>query len=113
MVDELVRCGVRTAVTSPGSRSSPLVFALIRDGRLSCHSLIDERSSAFFGLGSAKVTGMPAVVTSTSGTAAANHLPAVVEAWEAGVPMIVLTADRQPELREVGAGQAIDQIKLY
>ncbi|HEV2771051.1 MAG TPA: thiamine pyrophosphate-binding protein, partial [Solirubrobacteraceae bacterium] len=113
MVDELVRCGVRTAVTSPGSRSSPLVFALLGDGRLDCHSVIDERSSAFFALGSAKVTGMPAVVTSTSGTAAANHLPAVVEAWEAGVPMIVLTADRPPELREVGAGQAIDQIKLY
>jgi len=113
MVDELVRCGVRTALTSPGSRSSPLVFALIRDGRLACHSLIDERSSGFFALGSAKATGMPAVVTCTSGTAAANLLPAVVEAWEAGVPMIVLTADRPPELREVGAGQAIDQVKLY
>ena len=113
LVDELVRCGVRTAVTSPGSRSTPLVLALVRDARLACHSLIDERSAGFFALGAAKATGMPAVVACTSGTAAANELPAVVEAFEAGVPLLVLTADRPPELRDVGAGQAIDQIKLY
>ena len=113
LVDELVRCGVRTAVTSPGSRSTPLVLALVRDGRLGCHSLIDERCAGFFALGVAKATGMPAVLACTSGTAAANYLPAVVEAYEAGVPLLVLTADRPPELRDVGAGQAIDQIKLY
>ena len=113
LTDELVRCGVRTAVTSPGSRSTPLVLALVRDGRLACHSLIDERCAGFFALGAAKASGMPAVLACTSGTAAANYLPAVVEAYEAGVPLLVLTADRPPELRDVGAGQAIDQIKLY
>ncbi|HEV2821205.1 MAG TPA: 2-succinyl-5-enolpyruvyl-6-hydroxy-3-cyclohexene-1-carboxylic-acid synthase [Solirubrobacteraceae bacterium] len=113
LVDELVRCGVRTAVSSPGSRSTPLVLALVRDGRLACHSLIDERCAGFFALGAAKTTGMPAVLACTSGTAAANYLPAVVEAYEAGVALLVLTADRPPELRDVGAGQAIDQIKLY
>jgi 2-succinyl-5-enolpyruvyl-6-hydroxy-3-cyclohexene-1-carboxylate synthase len=112
-VDELVRSGVRHACTSPGSRSTPLVLALVRDGRLRVHSHVDERAAAFFALGVAKATGVPAAITCTSGTAAANFLPAVVEAHEAGVPLIVLTADRPPELREVGAGQAIDQLKLY
>src|SRR5436305_2755619 len=111
--DELVRSGVRHACTSPGSRSTQLVLALVRDGRLAVHSHVDERAAAFFALGIAKATGQPAVITCTSGTAAANFLPAVVEAHEAGVPLLVLTADRPPELREVGAGQAIDQLKLY
>jgi 2-succinyl-5-enolpyruvyl-6-hydroxy-3-cyclohexene-1-carboxylate synthase len=111
--DELVRSGVRHACTSPGSRSTPLVLALVRDGRLTVHSHVDERCAAFFALGVAKATGQPAVITCTSGTAAANFLPAVVEAHEAGVPLLVLTADRPPELREAGAGQAIDQLKLY
>jgi 2-succinyl-5-enolpyruvyl-6-hydroxy-3-cyclohexene-1-carboxylate synthase len=111
--DELVRSGVRHACTSPGSRSTPLVLALVRDGRLAVHSHVDERAAAFFALGVAKATGTPAVITCTSGTAAANFLPAIVEAHEAGVPLLVLTADRPPELREVGAGQAIDQLKLY
>jgi 2-succinyl-5-enolpyruvyl-6-hydroxy-3-cyclohexene-1-carboxylate synthase len=111
--DELVRSGIRHACTSPGSRSTPLVLALVRDGRLQVHSHVDERAAAFFGLGIAKTTGTPAAITCTSGTAAANFLPAVVEAHEAGVPLLVLTADRPPELREVGAGQAVDQLKLY
>jgi len=111
--DELVRSGVRHACTSPGSRSTPLVLALVRDGRLAVHSHVDERCAAFFALGIAKATGMPAAITCTSGTAAANFMPAVVEAHEAGVPLLVLTADRPPELREVGAGQAVDQLKLY
>jgi 2-succinyl-5-enolpyruvyl-6-hydroxy-3-cyclohexene-1-carboxylate synthase len=112
-VDELARCGVREACTSPGSRCSPIVLALVRDGRLRCHSHIDERCSGFFAVGAAKASGLPVAIACTSGTAAANLAPAVVEAWEARVPLIVLTADRPPELREVGAGQAIDQIKLY
>jgi 2-succinyl-5-enolpyruvyl-6-hydroxy-3-cyclohexene-1-carboxylate synthase len=112
-VDELARCGVTDACTSPGSRSTPLVLALAREPRLRAHSHVDERASGFFALGLAKATGRPAAVTCTSGTAAANLLPAVIEASEARVPMIVLTADRPAELREVGAGQTIDQIKLY
>src|SRR3954465_7326891 len=112
-VDELVRCGITDACTSPGSRSTPLVLALVRDGRPRCTSHIDERSGAFFGLGLAKATRRPVVLACTSGTAAAEYAPAVIEAHEAGVPLIVLTADRPPELREVGAGQTIDQLKLY
>ncbi|MET0604569.1 MAG: 2-succinyl-5-enolpyruvyl-6-hydroxy-3-cyclohexene-1-carboxylic-acid synthase [Baekduia sp.] len=112
-VDELHRCGVAGACTSPGSRSTPLVLSLARDGRIPVTSHVDERSAAFFALGLAQATGRPAVLACTSGTAAANYVPAVIEAAEAGVPLIVLTADRPPELRGVGAGQTIDQIKLY
>ena len=112
-VDELVRCGVAGACTSPGSRSTPLVLSLARDGRLPCWSHVDERVAGFFALGVAKASGRPAAVTCTSGTAAAHYLPAVIEAREARIPLLVLTADRPPELREVGAGQAIDQLKLY
>jgi 2-succinyl-5-enolpyruvyl-6-hydroxy-3-cyclohexene-1-carboxylate synthase len=113
MLDELVRCGLGHACTSPGSRNSPIVLGIARETRLRAWSHIDERDSGFFALGLARATGRPALVTCTSGTAAANLLPAVIEAHEAGLPMIVLTADRPPELRDVGAGQAIDQIKLY
>jgi 2-succinyl-5-enolpyruvyl-6-hydroxy-3-cyclohexene-1-carboxylate synthase len=112
-IDELHRCGVAGACTSPGSRSTPLVLSLARDGRIPVTSHVDERSAAFFALGLAQATGRPAVLACTSGTAAANYTPAVIEAAEAGVPLIVLTADRPPELRDVGAGQTIDQIKLY
>jgi len=112
-VDELARGGVEHACTSPGSRSTPLVLALAREPRLHAHSHVDERSSGFFALGLAKATGAPVALTCTSGTAAANLLPAVIEASEACVPLVVLSADRPAELREVGAGQTIDQIKLY
>jgi 2-succinyl-5-enolpyruvyl-6-hydroxy-3-cyclohexene-1-carboxylate synthase len=112
-VDELARCGLRHACTSPGSRSTPIVASLAREERVACWSHIDERCAGFFALGAAKASGRPVVVTCTSGTAAANLTPAVIEAREARVPLIVLTADRPPEAREVGAGQTIDQIKLY
>lgn len=111
--DELARCGLRHACTSPGSRSTPLVLALVREPRIECTSHIDERSGGFFALGQAKATRRPSALACTSGTAAANYLPAVVEAYEARVPLLVLTADRPPELRDVGAGQTIDQVKLY
>jgi 2-succinyl-5-enolpyruvyl-6-hydroxy-3-cyclohexene-1-carboxylate synthase len=112
-VDELARCGLRDACTSPGSRCTPLVLSLAREPRLRCHSHIDERCGGFFALGLAKATGLPAAVTCTSGTAAAELLPAAIEAHEAGVPLLILTADRPPELRENGAGQTIDQLKLF
>jgi 2-succinyl-5-enolpyruvyl-6-hydroxy-3-cyclohexene-1-carboxylate synthase len=113
LIDELVRCGMRHAVTCPGSRNAPLSLTLAAHPGLEATSVIDERAAGFFALGMAKASGRPVAVTCTSGTAAANLHPAVVEAWEARVPLIVLTADRPPELREVGAGQSIDQLKLY
>ncbi len=112
-VDELVRCGMRVACTSPGSRNTPLLFTLAGRSQLRCYSHIDERAAGFFALGAAKASGLPVAVACTSGTAAAELLPAVIEAREARVPLLALTADRPPELRENGAGQAIDQLKLF
>jgi 2-succinyl-5-enolpyruvyl-6-hydroxy-3-cyclohexene-1-carboxylate synthase len=117
LVDELVRCGLRDAVLAPGSRSAPLAIALWekagQDGPLRLHVRVDERSAAFLALGLAKAGGRPVAMVCTSGTAAANFHPAVIEADESGVALLVLTADRPPELRGTGANQAIDQIKLY
>ena len=113
MVEELARCGVRRAVVSPGSRSTPLALALWRQPSIEVEVVLDERSAGFFALGTALATGTPAVALCTSGSAAAHLHPAVVEADEASVPLIVLTADRPPELRGIGAGQTIDQLKLY
>lgn len=112
-VDELARCGMTHAVTCPGSRNAPIALTLAAEERIASVSVVDERAAGFAALGLAKASGRPVAVTCTSGTAAANLLPAVAEAHESRVPLVVLTADRPPELRGVGAGQAIDQIKLY
>jgi 2-succinyl-5-enolpyruvyl-6-hydroxy-3-cyclohexene-1-carboxylate synthase len=111
--DELGRCGLEAACTSPGSRCAPLVLSLAREPAIRAYSHIDERCAGFFALGLAKASGRPVAVACTSGTAAAELAPAVHEAREARLPLLVLTADRPPELRDVGAGQTIDQLKLY
>lgn len=114
--DELVRCGVTEAVLAPGSRSTPLALAFdeaSRAGRLRLHVRIDERSASFLALGLARASGRTVPVVCTSGSAAANFHPAVTEASESGVPLLLLTADRPPELRETAANQTIDQLKLY
>ncbi len=112
-VDELVRCGVRDACLAPGSRSGPLAMALASQTDMRVHIVIDERSAGFLALGLARGSRRPVVVACTSGTAAANLYPAVTEAHQDRVPLVVLTADRPPELRHTGANQTIDQIKLY
>lgn len=113
LVETMVRCGLRHAVISPGSRSAPLTFALARHAGIEAIPVLDERSASFFALGLAKQHRRPVALVCTSGTAAANFLPAVVEAHESGVPLLVLTADRPPELRDCHSGQTIDQVKIY
>ncbi len=112
-VSELVLTGVTDVVVSPGSRSTPMAMVMAEHPELNVHIHVDERSAAFFGLGMAKAKNRPVAILCTSGTAAANYFPAIVEARYARVPLLVLTADRPHELREVGAPQAIDQIRLY
>jgi 2-succinyl-5-enolpyruvyl-6-hydroxy-3-cyclohexene-1-carboxylate synthase len=113
LVASLVEAGLRDAVICPGSRSTPFAWALAGHPQLRCHSLIDERVAAFFALGLARASGQPALVLSTSGSAAANFFPAVVEAALSHTPLLVLTADRPLEVQGAMAAQTIDQVKLY
>lgn len=116
LLDELVRLGLGHVVLAPGSRSAPLAYAaeaLDRAGRLTLHVRVDERSAAFLALGLAKTTRVPAAVVTTSGTAVANLHPAVLEADHGQVPLLLLTADRPPELRGVGANQATEQVGIF
>ena len=113
LVETLYRCGLNTAVVCPGSRSTPLTLAFASHAKIIALPILDERSAAFFALGRAKKTSMPTALVCTSGTAGANFYPAAIEAKESGIPLIILTADRPPELRNCHAGQTIDQLRLY
>ena len=113
LIQGLASCGVAHAVISPGSRSTPLALACLRDARLKTWVQVDERSAAFFALGLAKAGNQPVMLVCTSGSAAANWYPAVIEADMGATPLILLTADRPPELRDCGANQAIDQFHLF
>ena len=113
LVDGLVSSGVSRAVVSPGSRSTPLALACLRHPRMRTWVQVDERSAAFFALGLAKADRRPAALVCTSGSAPANWFPAVIEANYSLTPLILLTADRPPELRDCGANQTIDQVKLF
>lgn len=112
-VDELARAGLKAVCIAPGSRSTPLTMAFAKQGRIKVYSHLDERSMAFFALGLALASDEPVAIVCTSGSAAANFFPAIVEAHQSRVPLLVLTADRPPELRHSGANQTIDQLKMF
>jgi 2-succinyl-5-enolpyruvyl-6-hydroxy-3-cyclohexene-1-carboxylate synthase len=113
LIDELVRNDITYFCISPGSRSTPLTIAAAENDRAEKFVCLDERAAAYHALGYARATGKPAVIISTSGTAAANYYPAVVESKNSQIPLILLTADRPPELRETGANQTTDQVKMF
>ncbi len=113
IIEELVRNGIDYFCISPGSRSTPLTVAVAENKKTRSIVCYDERGAAFHALGYAKSTGNPAVLICTSGTAVANYYPAVIEAGQTGTPLIILSADRPPELRDAGANQTIDQIKIF
>ena len=113
LAETLARLGLTTAVICPGSRSTPLAIAFAQHPQIEAIPVLDERSAAFFALGCARQSKLPVVLVCTSGTAGANFYPAVIEARQSCIPLIVLTADRPPELRDCNAGQAIDQQKLF
>lgn len=112
-IEVLVRLGVETVITSPGSRSTPLTVAAVRNSKMEALTILDERSAGFFALGLAKRIRKPVVLVCTSGSALANYHPAVLEASMSGVPLLLLTADRPPELRACNSGQTIDQLKFF
>lgn len=112
-VETWVRCGMKMAVISPGSRSTPLTMALVRHPDVEVVPVVDERSAAFFALGHARRTKTPVVLVCTSGSAGAHYLPALVEAFESDIPLIAVTADRPPEMRECAAGQTINQNRMF
>jgi 2-succinyl-5-enolpyruvyl-6-hydroxy-3-cyclohexene-1-carboxylate synthase len=113
LVESLADAGIRDAIISPGSRSTSLVWAFSSSSRIRCLSIVDERSAAFFAVGHAKSTGTPALILCTSGSAAANYFPAIVEASLSRTPLVVVTADRPFELMDASASQTIDQTKIY
>jgi 2-succinyl-5-enolpyruvyl-6-hydroxy-3-cyclohexene-1-carboxylate synthase len=113
LVETLTRLGLTTAVLCPGSRSTPLTVAFAQHSQVEAIPILDERSAAFFALGVARKSGLPVALVCTSGTAGANFYPAIIEARESRVPLLILTADRPPELRDCHSGQTIDQVKLY
>lgn len=113
LVETLSRLGLKTAVLCPGSRSTPLTLAFAHHSNIESIPILDERSASFFALGIAKRSGLPTVLVCTSGTAGANFYPAIIEAKESRVPLLILTADRPAELRDCHAGQTVDQVKLY
>ena len=113
IAEELARADVTTICLSPGSRCTPLTVAIAKHPKLTSIVHFDERGTAFFGLGVAKARRFPSVLISTSGTAIANFLPAIIEASQDSTPLLILTADRPPELRSTGANQTIDQTKIY
>ncbi|NJR66588.1 MAG: 2-succinyl-5-enolpyruvyl-6-hydroxy-3-cyclohexene-1-carboxylic-acid synthase, partial [Leptolyngbyaceae cyanobacterium CRU_2_3] len=113
LAETLHRLGLNTAIICPGSRSTPLAMAFAQHPQIEAIPILDERSASFFALGRARKTQLPVVLVCTSGTAGANFYPAVIEAREGRVPLLVLTSDRPPELRDCNAGQTIDQQKLF
>jgi 2-succinyl-5-enolpyruvyl-6-hydroxy-3-cyclohexene-1-carboxylate synthase len=113
LFESLADAGLREVVVSPGSRSTPLAWAALACSRLHCTTVIDERDAGFYAVGRAKITGVPAALVCTSGSAAANYFPAVVEASMARTPLLVLTADRPFELMDCGASQTLDQTRIY
>jgi len=113
LAETLQRLGLTTAVISPGSRSAPLTIAFAQNHKIETIPVLDERSASFFALGIAQKTHLPVALICTSGTAAANFYPAIIEARESRIPLLIFTADRPPELRDCHAGQAIDQVKIY
>lgn len=112
-VETLSHLGLQTVILCPGSRSTPLTFAFANHPKIEAIPILDERSAAFFALGVAKRQHRPVAIVCTSGTAGANFYPAVIEAYESGVPLLIFTADRPPEMRDCASGQTIDQLKLY
>ena len=113
LIGSLARAGITDAVISPGSRSTPFTWAALNEPKLTTRVIVDERAAGFFAVGHAKMTGAPVLLICTSGSAAANYFPAIVEADRSGTPLVVLTADRPFELQAADAPQTIDQVKLY